>query len=91
MVETEARHEDRAGAAAPARRLSFAQERLWIIDKLVDDKALYNASMRFVLDGELDVPAFERALREVVSRHEVLRTGFAAEDGSPQVAVQPSF
>ena len=72
-------------------RLSFAQERLWIVDKLVEHKSLYNTSLRFALDGELDVAAFERCLREILRRHEVLRTGFAADDGAPQVVVAPSF
>lgn len=77
---TQARH----GLAHPdahASGMSFAQERLWIVDKLVEDKALYNASMRFSLEGELDADAFHRALAGVVHRHEVLRTGFAAQDG----------
>jgi amino acid adenylation domain-containing protein len=94
MVESEAAH---VAGPAPghradaARRISFAQERLWIVDQLVDDKALYNASMRFALTGEMDVTVFERALREVVRRHDVLRMGFAADDGHPEIAAQPSF
>lgn len=73
--------DDGAGVEALASGMSFAQERLWIVDKLVEDKALYNASMRFSLEGELDVDAFHRALAAVVRRHHVLRTGFAAQDG----------
>ena len=41
--------------------LSFAQERLWIIDQLVDDAALYNTSVRLHFDGPLDVAVLERA------------------------------
>ncbi|HET6805633.1 MAG TPA: amino acid adenylation domain-containing protein [Frateuria sp.] len=91
MIETGAQGVAGAGAGAPTSQLSFAQERLWFIDKLADDKALYNASMRFALEGGLDREALERALREVVRRHEVLRTGFAAEDGAPMVVPESSF
>ena len=71
--------------------LSFAQERLWIIDKLVDDKALYNASMLFKLEGELDADVLERAIKEVVQRHEVLRTAFAEQDGQPRAFTLPAI
>jgi hypothetical protein len=50
MDATPVEHVSRANAAA-APALSFAQERLWIVDKLVDDKALYNATMRLALEG----------------------------------------
>ncbi|NOK17123.1 non-ribosomal peptide synthetase [Corallococcus carmarthensis] len=67
--------------------LSFAQERLWIIDQLVDDAALYNTSVRLHFHGPLDVAVLERALTEVLRRHEVLRTGFVARDGQPRLHV----
>jgi amino acid adenylation domain-containing protein len=88
MVDSNAQH---MPASSTAHRLSFAQERLWIVDKLVDDKALYNTSLRFAIDGECDAAAFERALREIVRRHEVLRTGFPDDDGTPMVAEAPPF
>ncbi|RKH48479.1 amino acid adenylation domain-containing protein [Corallococcus llansteffanensis] len=69
--------------------LSFAQERLWVIDQLVDDAALYNTSVRLQLQGVLDVAVLERALTEVLRRHEVLRTGFVARDGQPRLHVVP--
>lgn len=60
---------------------SFAQERLWIIDQLVEDKALYNASMLFHLQGPLDASLLERSIIEVMRRHAMLRSGFVGEDG----------
>ncbi|MEO7936386.1 MAG: amino acid adenylation domain-containing protein [Dokdonella sp.] len=71
--------------AAKHSEISFAQERLWIIDKLVEDKALYNTSVRFRLAGPLDVLVLQRALSEIVRRHVVLRTGFDDQDGHPSV------
>lgn len=91
MVENEARQVAGTDVSVPVRQLSFAQERLWIIDRLVDDKALYNASMRFAIEGELDVTLFERCLGEIVRRHDVLRTGLTADDGSSEIVEQPSF
>jgi amino acid adenylation domain-containing protein len=64
-------------------RLSFAQERLWLVDQIDPGNPAYNVPDPLRLVGPLDVPAFERALDEVVRRHEVLRTTFATADGRP--------
>ncbi|HEX8244011.1 MAG TPA: AMP-binding protein, partial [Longimicrobium sp.] len=69
--------------------LSFAQERLWFIDRLEPGSAVYNVPVAWRLGGALDVDALERALGEVVRRHEVLRTVFAEVDGSPVQVVAP--
>ena len=69
--------------------LSFAQERLWFIDRLDPGSAIYNMPMAWRLRGVLDVAALERALGEIVRRHEVLRTVFAEADGSPVQVIAP--
>ncbi len=66
---------------------SFAQQRLWFLDQLGPGQALYNIPTAVRLVGDLDVGALERAIREVVRRHEVLRTTFAAEGGIPRQVV----
>ncbi|MGB8506898.1 MAG: amino acid adenylation domain-containing protein, partial [Pyrinomonadaceae bacterium] len=63
--------------------LSFAQERLWFLDRLVPEDAFYNIVFAVRLDGRLDVSALERALSEIMRRHEVLRTSFVEVDGRP--------
>ncbi|HEU4556898.1 MAG TPA: amino acid adenylation domain-containing protein, partial [Longimicrobium sp.] len=63
--------------------LSFAQERLWFLDRLEPGSATYNISLARRLEGALDKAALERALGEIVRRHEALRTVFAEVDGSP--------
>ncbi|MBZ4377478.1 non-ribosomal peptide synthetase, partial [Corallococcus sp. AS-1-6] len=66
-----------------ARPLSFAQQRLWFIDQLEPGTALYNVPVALRLEGDLDVGILERALREVMRRHEALRTTFAVQDDQP--------
>ncbi|HEX6371116.1 MAG TPA: amino acid adenylation domain-containing protein [Longimicrobium sp.] len=66
--------------------LSFAQERLWFLDRLQPHDAAYNVARVLRVAGPLDVPALERALGDVVRRHEALRTTFReADDAAVQV------
>jgi amino acid adenylation domain-containing protein len=69
--------------------LSFAQERLWFIDQLEPGSAVYNIPAARRLGGSLDQAALERALGEIVRRHDALRTVFAEVDGSPVQVVAP--
>ena len=70
---------------------SFAQQRLWILDKLKPGNPAYNipTPMRFL--GALDVVVLERVLTEIVRRHESLRTRFSAVDEELVQIVEPSF
>jgi len=61
--------------------LSFAQERIWFLQKLNPDNRAYHFQAVFELFGKLDIPALERSLSEMVSRHEILRTTFHELDG----------
>ncbi len=70
--------------------LSFAQERLWFIDRLEPGSPVYNLPAPLRLRGPLDAAALERALGEVVRRHEALRTVFALVDGSPVQRILPA-
>src|SRR5215472_4156997 len=63
--------------------LSFAQQRLWVLDRLIPRRSLYNAPLAYRLRGPLDVSALRRAFTGVVARHEALRTAFPARSGSP--------
>ncbi|HEX2077177.1 MAG TPA: condensation domain-containing protein, partial [Longimicrobium sp.] len=90
----------RAGAPAlpavvPAERtgalpLSFAQERLWFIDRLEPGSDVYNMPVARRLEGALDQAALARALGEIVRRHEALRTTFREVDGSPVQVIASS-
>ncbi|MGI8807424.1 MAG: amino acid adenylation domain-containing protein [Acidimicrobiales bacterium] len=63
--------------------LSFAQEPLWFLDQLEPGRAFYNVPFAYRLGGPLDVGCLERALSEVVSRHDALRTTFPDRGGRP--------
>ncbi|GAB3390083.1 non-ribosomal peptide synthetase [Lysobacter fragariae] len=73
----------------PARiPLSSAQQRLWILDQLDPGSAVYNVPCSQWLQGELDIAVLQRALDEIVRRHESLRTVIASDDAGPYQVVQ---
>ncbi|MGZ3460494.1 MAG: condensation domain-containing protein, partial [Archangium sp.] len=56
--------------------LSFAQQRLWFMDRLEPGSSLYNLPVVLRLEGPLDVQVLERSFHALVRRHESLRTTF---------------
>ena len=63
--------------------LSFAQRRLWLINQLDPGNPAYNIPTGLRLKGKLSARALEETMRELVKRHEVLRTTFADLDDEP--------
>ncbi len=73
------------GVDAP---VSYAQQRLWFIDQLEGGSRQYNVPLHFMLRGALNVDAFQRAIKEVIERHHVLRTNFIEREGELLQVVQ---
>jgi amino acid adenylation domain-containing protein len=69
--------------------LSFAQQRLWFLDRLLPDKATYNIASVWRLQGQLDALALEHSLNELVARHETLRTRFVLSGDEPMQVIGP--
>jgi Condensation domain/TubC N-terminal docking domain len=70
---------------------SFSQQRMWLLDQLESGTPTYNISNVLRLSGTLDAEALKRSLREIVSRHEALRTTFAVVDGEPVQVISPTM
>ena len=65
--------------------LSFMQQRLWFLDKLLERRAIYNMPpIAFFLTGPVNIEALQKTLSALHARHEVLRTCFIEVEGIPQ-------
>jgi amino acid adenylation domain-containing protein len=80
------------GAALPALKraprsgpqpLSFAQQRLWFLDRLTPGSPAYTIPAALRLSGRLDIPALGRSFAAIIRRHETLRTTVVVRDGQP--------
>jgi amino acid adenylation domain-containing protein len=97
VVQTQ--HEAEGVKAPPVERLSreqalllsFGQQRLWFLDQLEPGNLFYNIPFAIRLNGQVNAPALERALNEIIRRHETLRTSIALQDGEPVQIIADEF
>ncbi|WP_293116829.1 non-ribosomal peptide synthetase [Okeania sp. SIO1I7] len=71
--------------------LSFAQQRLWFIEKTGLSENAYNQPLTIHLVGQLDLVALQQSLNQIINRHETLRTNFAEINGTPVQVIRPPF
>ncbi len=98
LQERREREQAAAPAAEPIPRqsrerethpLSFAQQRLWFLYNFEPESPEYNIPQALRIGGRLDAEVMQRALRDLVRRHETLRTTFRSVEGTPaQVIAQ---
>jgi len=87
IVQTEATELSAEPFVLPA---SYAQQRMWFLDRIESGGAVYNVPLTSRMRGPLDVEALERALSAIVVRHESLRTRFELREGIPQQVIRPA-
>ncbi|MDC9594431.1 non-ribosomal peptide synthetase [Xenorhabdus sp. IM139775] len=71
--------------------VSFAQQRIWLIDQLEEGSAHYNCVGDFRLRESLNISAFEGAVIQVIERHEALRTQFKMIDNDPRQIISTAY
>ncbi|GAB32431.1 non-ribosomal peptide synthetase [Gordonia otitidis] len=87
-----------SGSVTPLRPRSRAemvpvsemQRGLWLINQADPASAAYNVALALRLDGELDVVALDLALKDLVARHEALRTVYPMVNGEPIQVIMPA-
>jgi len=82
----ELRRRERPDGTAP---LSYAQARLWVLDRMDPGGAAYNMPHPLRIRGPLDADALARALDALRARHETLRTTFLEREGGPVQVIHP--
>jgi amino acid adenylation domain-containing protein len=78
-------------AGAASLPLSPAQQQLWLLDRLLGGRPVYNVWAVLRLVGPLEVGALREALRELVQRHEILRTRFGTAEAGPVQLIAPQL
>jgi acyl transferase domain-containing protein/acyl carrier protein len=75
-------------AEQPYYDISHAQKRFWILSQQTGSEA-YNVPAAYMFTGNVDIKALENAFRQIIERHESLRTSFVLVDGKPKQQVHP--
>jgi amino acid adenylation domain-containing protein/thioester reductase-like protein len=63
--------------------LSFAQQRLWFLDQWKEINSTYNINGCFKITGDVNFNFLEKSFKEIIKRHEILRTTFVSKNGTP--------
>ena len=94
-LQSAARPQQRSAIARADRTgplpVSFAQERLWLLNAMEPDSSHYNMPVALRLHGPVEHAALQSSLAAIVARHESLRTSFVAVAGRPQQVIAPEL
>jgi amino acid adenylation domain-containing protein len=63
--------------------LSMNQEQSWSLDQIMPGTHFFNMPFVYTLNGQIDIEAFEKTIKEIIGRHEALRTVFVRVSGRP--------
>ncbi len=69
--------------------ISSTQERIWFLCQLEPDSSFYNLPTAVKLTGPLHLDTLQRSIREIIMRHETLRTIFQSRRGKAHLIIQP--
>ncbi|BDI19716.1 hypothetical protein ANSO36C_55180 [Nostoc cf. commune SO-36] len=70
--------------------LSFAQQRLWFLSQLEPNNPFYNQPTALRLTGQFNIAILEQSLKEIIRRHEILRTSFTIVNAQPVQVINPA-
>ncbi|UAA39976.1 amino acid adenylation domain-containing protein [Paraneptunicella aestuarii] len=71
--------------------LSYAQQRLWFIDRMDGASTQFNMPSEFIVEGAFNTQIASDVIRQIIARHETLRTVFVEQDGEPKQVIRESF
>ncbi len=71
--------------------LSLYQERMWLMNQLTGKSPVFNLPIIFQLEGILNIASLEKAINQIIQRHETLRTFFPVIEGFPVQKILPTF
>src|SRR5229473_5945503 len=71
--------------------LSFTQQQFWLLDQAEPNSSHYNVRAAIKIAGPLEAAKLQQAFAAVVARHEILRTTFVLNDGSPVQSIASSL
>ncbi|MGR9074154.1 MAG: non-ribosomal peptide synthetase [Gammaproteobacteria bacterium] len=70
---------------------SYAQQRMWLLDQMIENGAVYNISWLMSLSGPVDVRILNSCFNEIIRRHESLRTTFSGGEKEPVQIISPGL
>ena len=88
-VQSPAQRITRRRAEIDSPPLSFAQQRLWLLDQLFPGNPAYNETFALHLSGRVEATALGQSLGEIIRRHEALRTIYITNGGGAAQKIKP--